>query len=58
MLRVQVRQEREGGVGDRVVEVDEILKDLNSVLFEEDNEGFHGNELDYYDPRNSYLHQA
>ncbi|HVR71743.1 MAG TPA: tetratricopeptide repeat protein [Vicinamibacteria bacterium] len=29
---------------------------LNAYLFEE--EGFHGNEVDYYDPRNSFLNEV
>lgn len=34
----------------------EIMARLHQVLFEE--EGFHGNIEDYYDPRNSYLNQV
>jgi regulator of sirC expression with transglutaminase-like and TPR domain len=33
-----------------------ILTRLNQFLFEE--EGFHGNSQDYYDPRNSYLNEV
>lgn len=33
-----------------------VLRTINKVLFEE--EGFHGNRDDYYDPRNSYLNQV
>jgi regulator of sirC expression with transglutaminase-like and TPR domain len=32
------------------------IKAFNRFMFEE--EGFHGNEKDYYDPRNSYLNQV
>jgi regulator of sirC expression with transglutaminase-like and TPR domain len=54
--RVQARLERDGADPDCTWEVDEILRGLNFVLFEEG--GFHGNEHDYYDPKNSYLHQV
>lgn len=54
--RMRTRLEREGADPDSALEVDEILKDLNFVLFEDG--GFHGNEQDYYDPKNSYLHQV
>lgn len=33
-----------------------VLQDLSRVLFME--EGFHGNEEDYYDPRNSFLNDV
>ena len=38
------------------LETAEVLKAINRVLFEE--EGFHGNKDDYYDPRNSYINEV
>ena len=35
---------------------EEAVAALNALLFEE--EGFHGNEQDYYDPRNSFLNDV
>ena len=51
--RIQSRYEREGG-GVGAGWVEEAVKDMNFVLFEE--LGFCGNEENYYDPGNSYLH--
>jgi len=46
---VRRRLPAEGGVGDAV-------SALNDYLFAE--QGFHGNEQDYYDPRNSFLNEV
>ena len=51
--RIQGRYEREGG-GAGAGWVEDAVKDMNFVLFEE--LGFCGNEQNYYDPGNSYLH--
>ncbi len=40
----------------RPLEVEEVLKEMNYVLFVE--LGFHGNHDNYYDPANSYLHKV
>ncbi len=50
-LAERVRHELREPVG-----VQDTLRTLNRVMFEE--EGFHGNRDDYYDPRNSYLNEV
>ncbi len=50
-LALRVRQELNDVLDEKTV-----LSTLNRVLFEE--EGFHGNKDDYYDPRNSYLNEV
>jgi regulator of sirC expression with transglutaminase-like and TPR domain len=37
-------------------EIERIVESLNRILFEE--EGFHGENEDYYDPRSAMLHEA
>ncbi len=39
-----------------VAEIGDAINALNAVLFDE--EGFHGNRDDYYDPRNSFLNEV
>lgn len=48
-------------VGDRLVLEDielqrQVVRALNSVLYEQLN--YKGNEFDYYNPLNSYIHQV
>jgi regulator of sirC expression with transglutaminase-like and TPR domain len=62
-LRVETYLAQLDGLAERVSQLlyadagsHEILARLHQILFEE--EGFHGNLEDYYDPRNSYLNQV